>query len=429
MPFCSFCLSSTCPKAANTAVACDARDALDHSKFLNADGSWNTSLYPMLPEVFSNATPALLHGLAKTTSRTSSFVLPKMSVQAATYYNGGADLGSGDAWINTVTDVNITAARASQLYEIFCHQIEERQLIMHMLSLWKIRCDDEDRSTIISNTKDACEAYRDTQVEAQRMEEKASKDLLESRRSPLASVYSFMSHNFRLGLLTPSDTHMPDGSKFNADKGIILQDFKTLKRVTDQGFWLLMFDDFVRAVTAFNRFGRNDFWDRFKKKLVAQMSGRGVEFVHQLTYESLKFIDQNASSGMDIRKFLEENHYHSEVLSPLESRWERENDSGSSQDPGNSLTDPNIKNKKQTFGPVTLQGQFTEDAKYWARNPSSGKRSICNCYNACKDCDRGVTSGPDKGKCAYWHICNKCKGNHAAEEKDAAGNWVCPKHK
>ena len=110
MPFCSFCLSSTCPKASSASAACDARDALDHAKYLNADGSWNSSLYPMLPEVFANASPALLHGLAKTTSRTSSFVLPPLSTQATTYYNGGADLSSGAAWINSKDDTNISAA-------------------------------------------------------------------------------------------------------------------------------------------------------------------------------------------------------------------------------------------------------------------------------------------------------------------------------
>ena len=157
----------------------------------------------MLPEVFAMASPALLHGLAKTTTRTSSFVLPAISTPAATYYNGGANLGSGAPWVNAYDETTITAARGGQLYEIYCHHLEERQLIMHTLALWTIRNTDDAKGTVIENVKNSCEAFRDTQVEAQRLEEKASKDLLESRRSPLASVYCFMSHNFKLGLLTP----------------------------------------------------------------------------------------------------------------------------------------------------------------------------------------------------------------------------------
>ena len=168
-----------------------------------------------------------------------------------------------------------------------------------------------------------------------------------------------------------------------------------------------------------------------KERLQIQLSAKGYLFTHWLFYECLKYIDRTPTAN--IRTFLTGGDYAVEVLQPFRDKWE--NVKGSGKPPPSEPEDQEEdkpKQSKQTFGPVTQQGEFTQLKACWARNPKSGKRAICNCYNDGKPCTRGVIGGPDDGKCAYWHVCNKCrdklKFTHFAEQKDSSGNWVCPKH-
>ena len=233
-----------------------------------------------------------------------------------------------------------------------------------------------------------------------------------------------------MGVLTPNTMHAPEGAEFSKELGVIYRP-TVLKPVTDAHHWMLIWEDFTEVVVRINRHGSARLWKEFRQRLDAQLRAYGFGFVHELVFECLKFIDTwRTRNGMTIRKFVDGGFYHSDVLGPFEKAWSvRENDDGGGVHSIRTPQGKNVKVDKQKFGPVTKQGEFCEDKQYWAVNPTSGKRSICNKFNSGQPCDKGVFDGPCKGQCAYWHVCKYCKAKgHYGEEKDTAGAWVCQKH-
>ena len=424
---CGNCLSFGCIySTSNGRTKCNAPECdCDPKEFL-VNNQYAPVFRSKLPAASADIPGSLISGLIGHTADVLN--IPACSAGAVTLYNGGANCADGTVWCSPVdgSDGEILF----HLYEIFMNHVSSRDAIFNLLKRLQFTGHRDNRESIGKMLKMVENRVKDEKD--QTTEVYSTPEDLQNKVSPLSRLYLLIT-NYHTSTATQAATSLDDGY-FNKETGKKYLDFSNLKHISSTLQLTMIERDFERTIFKCGRNGGRDVWDDFWNAMHTLLEGGDYDAVHLFIFSCLKLIDKDPRLTIEsfmVRGFsLQLQKFNASSLFDAGRRGDpafvrRPGGQQTGINGGDRLNHHNVSNTD--FGAVTNPTGGVGACTVQTQN---GFTAFCNKWNENKPCNRGVKTGPKQGQCAYCHKCRWCKTTdaHRAEEKNSAGNWVCPKH-
>ena len=358
---------------------------------------------------------------------TTAYPLDRLSDQAVALYNGGAA-----GWINTVDGSSGEAM--FNLFEIFQHHENERAAIAKRLVKMAAMAGTSSNREIAKSMSTACSNHV---VEVDSYSKRHSPAIttpgdFDATQAPKARTYLLVTKGVMSSALTLANAGISEG-KFNVLLGTNVMEFEKIKMVDDPDTLHTILRVFQETIFAIGKNGGAACWKPWRDQIFELLTASlDPAMVHELAFESLSIMDRQQ---MDALTFMDKKWttffttFMTKYRENVKPSSSYPRGSAKDEDDGDVYTPPGAGKEHVKFGPVTKQGEWCGEMR--TRN---GAIAFCNKWNEGKDCNRGVFSGRNKGKCAYTHKCRYCMSpSHRMVDKHPAGHpeagkWVCPKH-
>ena len=415
---CSFCFSTTCPKASSASAACENTEFLDSLAARDANGTYDISFRGRLPHAAGSLSDAHFDALTGFRPVESSCLVLSTGAEALSKV---ADF---------VTTVDGTAgAPVGHLVEIYRNQPHHRNAIFQRLENLLFAGLTADQLGLVKSAIDICKGVN--QGNKDKLVSKATDaGDLEDRISPLARSLLLLTR-YRIARKDMSKLAITPGVFDTTTGGQKAERFASIQEVTDAELKNSIFRDFEELVAKLPGTGGRAKWQPLFQFL-GDLSERGEPpaLVHSLLFECCKKID--GTPGLNIISFMAQ-HWMI-TFTTFHAQWHRENfkpaghrdgpdPTGGSRQPQGSLSGSQ---HGSSFGPHTQNNASSGSAR-----TKEGNIAFCNRWNSNRPCNVGVKFGPDKGKCPYVHRCSCCNSaDHRGTDKQAdgpnKGDPVCP---